>query len=64
MSQTKANDYSIDQQMEEIFVINLADSSDAEIALSLTKEERKNKAQRRKRNNYRNIGKTYDRNRK
>ena len=46
MSQTKANDYFIDQQLEETFVINLAhycdyDSSNPDIALPLTKEDRR-----------------------
>ena len=29
VEQTKANDFSIDQQMEESFIINLADDSDS-----------------------------------
>ena len=37
VSQTNANDSFIDQQMEKTLVINLADSSDADIAMSLTK---------------------------
>ena len=56
----------IDQQMEETFVINLIDSSDADISLSLTKKKEKIIKERteRKINNYKKSWKTYDKDRK
>ena len=41
VSQTKANDYLIDKQMEETFLINLTDSSDADIAVPFRKRNQR-----------------------